>query len=56
MVRDISNWKTFLNFELMFYNFKKGEDDVRTFFHTLDTNRDGYIDLIEFKQAFEKSL
>lgn len=33
-----------------------GEDDVRQFFHTLDTNRDGYIDLLEFKQAFEKSL
>ena len=29
-----------------------GEDEVRNFFRVLDTNGDGSIDLIEFKQAF----
>lgn len=29
-----------------------GEDDVDEFFSTLDTNRDGTLDLNEFKQAF----
>jgi hypothetical protein len=31
-----------------------GEEDVASFFRTLDTNRDGSIDLNEFRVAFER--
>jgi hypothetical protein len=33
-----------------------GEDDVKRFFISLDTNRDGTIDLQEFKAAFERVM
>lgn len=33
-----------------------GEHDVRAFFQTIDLNRDGSIDLKEFRAAFERQL
>jgi hypothetical protein len=33
-----------------------GEDDIKRFFYALDTNRDGTIDLQEFRCAFERVL
>lgn len=32
------------------------EDEIRRFFHTLETNRDGTIELQEFRAAFERIL
>lgn len=33
-----------------------GEDDVKRFFNSLDINKDGQIDLIEFRRTFESQL
>lgn len=33
-----------------------GENEVQTFFRSLDKNNDGYIDLEEFKAAFLKTF
>lgn len=37
-------------------NRNYGENEVRDFFRRLDTNRDNYIDLNEFRVAFERLL
>lgn len=33
-----------------------GEDDVKRFFDSLDINKDGQIDVVEFRRSFETQL
>ena len=33
-----------------------GEDDVKRFFESLDANKDGHVDVAEFRRAFEAQL